>query len=227
MVGDLFLQEVLPQTAELAAVRSSLASADIAFSNLETPVSTRGAPTEKWINMRMPPELLTDVIDLGFDIVTLANNHMMDFGEVAFYDTLNHLRDRESALCRRGSRSRCRLARGGDVPGRPKSGLPRRGFNPGSGFCGDSARTRLGTDTHIGVVLHGPGRQPGAARQRTLRLYSRLAGRPRPRYRRHCISARGIGGFRRACAALGRAALSGVLVFRMAWRITSLKSAMR
>ena len=43
MVGDLFLQEALPQTAELAAVRSSLASADIAFGNLETPVSTRGA----------------------------------------------------------------------------------------------------------------------------------------------------------------------------------------
>ena len=33
--------------------------------------------------MRMPPELLADVRDLGFDIVTLANNHMLDFGEVA------------------------------------------------------------------------------------------------------------------------------------------------
>lgn len=93
MVGDIFLQEALPQTAELAAVRSLLQSADIAFGNLETPVSERGTPVDKWINMRMSPALLTDVTGLGFDIVTLANNHMWDFGEVAFFDTLGHLDD--------------------------------------------------------------------------------------------------------------------------------------
>ncbi len=91
MVGDIFLQEALPQTAELAAVRAVLGGVDIAFGNLETPVSERGTPVDKWINMRMPPALLPDVVDLGFDIVTLANNHMWDFGEVAFFDTLRHL----------------------------------------------------------------------------------------------------------------------------------------
>ena len=95
MVGDIFLQDALPQTAELAAVRSLLQSADIAFGNLETPVSERGTPTDKWINMRMPPALLSDLVDMGFDIVTLANNHMWDFGEVAFFDTLQHLNERE------------------------------------------------------------------------------------------------------------------------------------
>lgn len=93
-VGDIFLQEALPQTAELAAVSEVLRGVDIAFGNLETPVSTRGAPAEKWVNMRMPPELLADVQDLGFDIVTLANNHMMDFGEVAFFDTMRFLDER-------------------------------------------------------------------------------------------------------------------------------------
>ncbi len=93
MVGDIFLQESLPQTAELAAVAKVLRGADIAFGNLETPVSERGTPIDKWINMRMPPALLVDVVDLGFDIVTLANNHMWDFGEAAFNDTLRHLRD--------------------------------------------------------------------------------------------------------------------------------------
>ena len=94
MVGDVFLQEPLPQSSELAAVAGVLRGADIAFANLETPVSTRGAPVEKWINMRMPPALLDDVQKLGFNILTLANNHMMDFGEVAFFDTLNHLKER-------------------------------------------------------------------------------------------------------------------------------------
>lgn len=91
MVGDVFLQEALPKTAELAAVREALRGVDVAFGNLETPVSERGTPVDKWINMRMPPALLADVVDMGFDIVTLANNHMWDFGEVAFFDTLRHL----------------------------------------------------------------------------------------------------------------------------------------
>jgi len=91
IVGDIFPQSTLPGSAELAEVRALLRAADIAFGNLETPVSERGTPAEKWINMRMPPELLADVRDLGFDILTLANNHVLDFGEVAFRDTLDHL----------------------------------------------------------------------------------------------------------------------------------------
>lgn len=95
MVGDIFLQQPLPQSAALADVSALLRSADSAFGNLETPVSTRGTPTEKFINMRMPPALLADVAALGFDMLTLANNHMMDFGEVAFHDTLAYLRDHD------------------------------------------------------------------------------------------------------------------------------------
>ena len=91
MVGDIFLQEALPQRADLAAVADVLRRADIAFGNLETPVSERGTPIDKWINMRMPPALLSQVLEMGFDIVTLANNHMWDFGEVAFFDTLRYL----------------------------------------------------------------------------------------------------------------------------------------
>lgn len=93
MVGDIFLQEALPQTAELAAVSDVLRGVDVAFGNLETPVSERGTPVDKWINMRMPPDLLSVLVDMGIDIVTLANNHMWDFGEVAFFDTLRHLDD--------------------------------------------------------------------------------------------------------------------------------------
>lgn len=94
MVGDIFPQAPLPQNAEMAAVTEVLRGADFAFGNLETPVSTRGEPIEKFINMRMHPDLLSDVTDMGFQVLTLANNHMMDFGELAFLDTLNHLQER-------------------------------------------------------------------------------------------------------------------------------------
>ena len=95
LVGDLFLQQPLPATAALAEVGAALRSADIAFGNLEAPVSLRGAPSEKWINMRMSPDTLDEIQRLGFDMLTLANNHLFDYGEVAFWDTLRHLDDRD------------------------------------------------------------------------------------------------------------------------------------
>lgn len=91
LIGDLFLQQPLPDTPALAEVGAALRSADIAFGNLEAPVSARGAPTEKWINMRMPPDLLDDIKRLGFGMLTLANNHLFDYGEAAFFDTLRYL----------------------------------------------------------------------------------------------------------------------------------------
>ena len=94
MVGDIFPQAPLPNNDATAELKALLRSADIAFGNLETPVSERGEPIEKFINMRMHPDLLGDVLDLGFEVLTLANNHMMDFGELAFLDTLQHLRER-------------------------------------------------------------------------------------------------------------------------------------
>ena len=47
MVGDIFLQKALPRTAELAAVSEVLCSVDVAFGNLEAPVSERGAPVRQ------------------------------------------------------------------------------------------------------------------------------------------------------------------------------------
>lgn len=91
MVGDIFLQNRLPQSRELAAVAEVLQTSDIAFGNLEAAVSERGAAVEKWINMRMSPELLLEVESIGFKLLTIANNHMMDYGELAFMDTLNCL----------------------------------------------------------------------------------------------------------------------------------------
>lgn len=91
LVGDLFLQQPLPDTPALAEVADALRAADIAFGNLEAPVSLRGAASEKWINMRMSPDLLDELKRLGFSMLTLANNHLFDYGETAFFDTLRYL----------------------------------------------------------------------------------------------------------------------------------------
>ncbi|MDR2671667.1 MAG: CapA family protein [Oscillospiraceae bacterium] len=77
---------------ELAA---AFAAADLAAVNLEMPVSTRGAAMpNKEFTFRGAPEQLPFLRDyMGVDVVTLANNHTLDFGTDAMLDTLAHLDD--------------------------------------------------------------------------------------------------------------------------------------
>jgi poly-gamma-glutamate capsule biosynthesis protein CapA/YwtB (metallophosphatase superfamily) len=71
-------------------VGSILRSADIATANLEGSISTRGTPVPgKEYHFRGPRTLLTGAARYGgVDLVTLANNHTMDYGSEALADTL-------------------------------------------------------------------------------------------------------------------------------------------
>lgn len=72
-------------------VAPTLKKADIAFANLETPVSIRGKAAEKTFAFRSKPETLGGLTYAGIDGVSLANNHILDFGTDAMLDTLVHL----------------------------------------------------------------------------------------------------------------------------------------
>jgi poly-gamma-glutamate synthesis protein (capsule biosynthesis protein) len=74
-----------------AKVAPTLQKADIAFANLETPVSIRGKAAEKTFAFRSKPSVLGGLTYAGIDGVSLANNHILDFGEDAMLDTLLHL----------------------------------------------------------------------------------------------------------------------------------------
>lgn len=60
----------------------------LSVANLEMALSARGTPADKLIQIRNAPEMVADLRRLGFDAVTLANNHMMDYGPVGLEDTL-------------------------------------------------------------------------------------------------------------------------------------------
>lgn len=68
-----------------------LKKADMAFANLETPVSIRGKAAEKTFAFRSKPDTLKGLIYAGIDGVTLANNHILDYGQQAMLDTITHL----------------------------------------------------------------------------------------------------------------------------------------
>lgn len=68
-------------------VRPALAAVDLRFANCERQYSSRGTVSERAPHGRQPPEMAKIFTDCGFDAVTIANNHMYDFGPEALLDT--------------------------------------------------------------------------------------------------------------------------------------------
>ena len=74
------------------AYRDEISRADIYMANQEFPFSDRGTPApDKQFTFRVPPERVSMMHELGIDIVTIANNHTLDYGTDALVDTCTTL----------------------------------------------------------------------------------------------------------------------------------------
>ena len=72
----------------LAGVAPALSEADIAMVNLETAITERGTPAPKDFTFRAPATAF-DALDAGgVDVVSMANNHGMDYGPEGLADSL-------------------------------------------------------------------------------------------------------------------------------------------
>jgi poly-gamma-glutamate synthesis protein (capsule biosynthesis protein) len=69
-------------------ITAVLRSADFTALNLETSITGRGTPQPKTYHFRAPPTAFTALRDAGVDLVTMANNHSLDYGRVGLADTL-------------------------------------------------------------------------------------------------------------------------------------------
>lgn len=75
---------------------SHMREADLFLLNEEFPFSLQGeAMDDKEYTFRVDPAYVKIFQDLGADIVTVANNHALDFGKEAFCDTLDTLKQAE------------------------------------------------------------------------------------------------------------------------------------
>ncbi len=93
-VGDIMLARTLASRlspSPFSAVRSVLASADVAIANLECAVGVGGTPARKAFTFLAPPAAASTLAEAGFDVVTLANNHSLDFGADVLTQTLSAL----------------------------------------------------------------------------------------------------------------------------------------
>jgi poly-gamma-glutamate synthesis protein (capsule biosynthesis protein) len=70
------------------SIASVLKSADFTAVNLETPVTSRGRPQPKAYHFATTPDAFTALHDSGIDLVTMANNHILDYGQTGLADTL-------------------------------------------------------------------------------------------------------------------------------------------
>ncbi len=103
-VGDVMFSGKLAPLLEqkgydypFAYVKSYLEKADIAAANLETPITTRGTEQQKEYVYRSSPSAVQAMKRSGIDVVNLANNHILDYGQVGLADTLDYL-DQERLL---------------------------------------------------------------------------------------------------------------------------------
>lgn len=101
-VGDIMLggesaleREPLGFDHPFVRVGPLLRSADVTIGNLEGPLTSRGSRV--WLKryaFRSPPESAAPALArAGFDVVSLANNHILDYGVAGLDDTMAALRD--------------------------------------------------------------------------------------------------------------------------------------
>ena len=70
--------------AVLAGIASVLQKGDAAWVNLEGVTSTLGTPkTEKTYTFEGPPAFAPALAEAGIDVVTMGNNHSVDYGRAA------------------------------------------------------------------------------------------------------------------------------------------------
>jgi poly-gamma-glutamate capsule biosynthesis protein CapA/YwtB (metallophosphatase superfamily) len=65
---------------------------DVRIINLETSITRRPEPAPKGINYRMSPENFSCITAAGIDCCTLANNHVLDWGEAGLIETLETIK---------------------------------------------------------------------------------------------------------------------------------------
>jgi len=94
LLGDVMLgRDVHPTPKTFAHLEPSLTSADLALANLESPLTNSPVQTESPYSLCAQPENAKYLVDAGFDLLTLSNNHRLDCGTEGLIETQATLKD--------------------------------------------------------------------------------------------------------------------------------------
>lgn len=100
-VGDIMLSRAIGSSMgknnnwsyPFLKVADLLKSADLTFGNLESPISKNGTKVGSIYSFKADPKSIEGLLYSGFDVVSVANNHIWDYGGEAFKDTLKILKE--------------------------------------------------------------------------------------------------------------------------------------
>jgi poly-gamma-glutamate synthesis protein (capsule biosynthesis protein) len=99
-VGDILLSGTVTELIKnegaegpFIFIIDELRKSDILFGNLECPLSNRGSPLKNKCCLYSQPETLKSLKSAGFNMVSLANNHIFDYGYESFEDTISLLKE--------------------------------------------------------------------------------------------------------------------------------------
>jgi poly-gamma-glutamate synthesis protein (capsule biosynthesis protein) len=98
IVGDVMLGRRVGRAiaddprAPFRPLAARLSRADVTVGNLESTLSTDGPPTQGGDSFGASPRVIRGLRSAGFDAVSLANNHVGDYGDRALGQTLDRLR---------------------------------------------------------------------------------------------------------------------------------------
>lgn len=101
-VGDVAASRSDPLTI-FRGCRGALSEGDLLFGQLEATITDRGAkaPNAR-LAMRSPPAMAAAAQTVGFDVMSFAGNHCLDWGYEGFFDTLSHAAKAGLPLCGAG-----------------------------------------------------------------------------------------------------------------------------
>ena len=75
-------------------VRDVLHSADLVFGQLEPCIAASGSPAcQPRLPMRCRPEMAAAIQRAGYDIISFATNHCLDWGYPALFDTIRFVNE--------------------------------------------------------------------------------------------------------------------------------------
>ncbi|KAA6333935.1 Capsule biosynthesis protein CapA [termite gut metagenome] len=119
--GDIMMGLNYPESAPMlpqedgkllfSDVASILRRADMAFGNLEGVLLDKGGSPKHCSNpsicytFRMPERYAAHLVDAGYDVMSVANNHTNDFGEAGYISTMRILKAHNIAFA--GIKERC------------------------------------------------------------------------------------------------------------------------
>lgn len=73
-----------------AGIADIISSADFSYVNHETPVAGKSYGISGYPDFNAPEEVGNDLAEVGFDIINIANNHMLDMGEGGLENSIKY-----------------------------------------------------------------------------------------------------------------------------------------